>query len=121
MFYVIENFITRISKRSMNFQIYRKITTVKLGLKAAGNIREELQHVVKVDVMLSPDTTSLEIISIGRGRIPFLGPIFWKSIGPRQGRVGSSKALPEKHKTSKAEYTNTQQGLPGIGYTLAHN
>jgi hypothetical protein len=36
-------------------------------------------------------------------------------------RVGSSKVLPEKHKTSKTEYTNTQQGLPGIGYTLAHN
>jgi hypothetical protein len=41
--------------------------------------------------------------------------------GQDRGRVGSSKTLPEKHKTSKAEYTNTQQGLPGIGYTLAHN
>jgi hypothetical protein len=41
--------------------------------------------------------------------------------GQDRGRVGSSNALPEKHKTSKAEYTNTQQGLPGIGYTLAHN
>jgi hypothetical protein len=29
--------------------------------------------------------------------------------------------FPKKHITSKAEYTNTQQGLPGIGYTLAHN
>jgi hypothetical protein len=48
-----------------------------------------------------------------------------QSSGRAQGhdreRVGSSKALPEKYKTSKAEYTNTQQGLPGIGYTLAHN
>jgi hypothetical protein len=87
----------------------------------SGKHTRRLQHVVKTDVMLSPGTTSLEIISIGRGRIPFHGPIFWKSIGPRQGRVGSSKALPEKHKTSKAEYTNTQQGLPGIGYTLAHS
>jgi hypothetical protein len=38
-----------------------------------------------------------------------------------RGRVGSSKTLPEKHKTSKAECTNTQQGLPGFGYTLARN
>jgi hypothetical protein len=38
-----------------------------------------------------------------------------------KGRVGSSKILPEKYKASKDEYTNTQQGLPGIGYTLAHN
>jgi hypothetical protein len=84
-------------------------------------LSDDLQHVDKTDVMLSPGTTSLGITNVGRGRIPFHGPIFWKSIGPRQGRVGSSKALPEKHKTSKAEYTNTQQGLPGIGYTLAHN
>jgi hypothetical protein len=87
----------------------------------SGKHTRQLQHVVKTDVMLSPGTTSLEIISIGRGRIPFHGPIFWTSIGPRQGRVVSSKALSEKHKTSKAEYTNTQQGLPGIGYTLTHN
>jgi hypothetical protein len=67
--------------------------------------------------MLSPDTTSLEIISIGRGRIPFLGPTFWESIGPRQGKSRVFKTSPAKHLTSKAEYTNTQQGLPGIGYT----
>jgi hypothetical protein len=88
---------------------------------AAENIRDDLQHVVKMDVMLSPGTTSLGIISVGRGRIPFHGPTIWKSTGPRQGRVGSSKALPEKYITSKTEYTNTQQGLPGIGYTLACN
>jgi hypothetical protein len=41
--------------------------------------------------------------------------------GHDRGRVGSSKVLPEKHITSKTEYTNTQQGLPGIRYTLAHN
>jgi hypothetical protein len=41
--------------------------------------------------------------------------------GQNRGREGSSKALPEKHKTSKAEYTNTQQGLPEFGYSLAHN
>jgi hypothetical protein len=31
--------------------------------------------------------------------------------GQDRGRVGSSRTLPEKHKTGKAEYTNTQQGL----------
>jgi hypothetical protein len=30
--------------------------------------------------------------------------------------VGFSKVIPEKF-TSKAEYTNTQQDLTGIGYT----
>jgi hypothetical protein len=37
--------------------------------------------------------------------------------GHDKERVGYSKTLPKKHKISKAEYTNTQQGLPGIGYT----
>ena len=32
----------------------------------------------------------------------------------------SSKSVPESSATSKAEYTNTQQGLPVIGYTLVH-
>jgi hypothetical protein len=41
--------------------------------------------------------------------------------GQGRGRVGSSKMFPEKHITSNAEYTNTQQGLPGVGYTLARN
>jgi hypothetical protein len=53
---------------------------------AAENIRDDLQHVVKTDVMLSPGTTSLGIISVGRGRIPFHEPIIWKSTGPRQGK-----------------------------------
>jgi hypothetical protein len=74
-----------------------------------------------MDVMLSPGTTSLGITSVGRGRIPFHGPIFWKSTGLRQGKSRVFKTLPAKYITSKAEYTNTQQGLPGIGYTLAHN
>jgi hypothetical protein len=34
--------------------------------------------------------------------------------------VGFSKLIPEGF-TSKTEYTNTQQGLPEIGYTLARN
>jgi hypothetical protein len=88
---------------------------------SSGKHTRRLQNVVKTDVMLSLSTTSLDITSVGRGRIPFHGPIFWKSKGHDRERVGSSRALPEKHKTSKAEYTNTQQGLPGIGYTLAHN
>jgi hypothetical protein len=73
--------------------------------------------------MLSPGTTSLGITNVGQERIPFHGPTFWKSTGPRQGknRVGASEALTEKQVTSKTEYTNTQQGLPGIGYTLARN
>jgi hypothetical protein len=60
---------------------------------AAENIRDDLQYVVKSDAMLSPGMTSLEIISIGRGRIPFLGPIFWKSIGPRPGKSRVFKSL----------------------------
>jgi hypothetical protein len=35
--------------------------------------------------------------------------------------AGSSEVLPEVNQQSKAEYTNTQQDLPGIGYILAHN
>jgi hypothetical protein len=41
--------------------------------------------------------------------------------GQDRGRVGASKALPKKHIASKTEYTNTQQGLPDFGYTLARN
>jgi len=44
--------------------------------------------------------------------------------GREQGQgkptVISSKASPENNATSKAEYTNTQQGLPVNGYTLVH-
>jgi hypothetical protein len=69
-----------------------------------------------MDAMLSPGTTSLEIISIGRGRIPFHGPIFWKSIGPRQGRVGSSKALPEKNiKLARLSILILSKAYPGLG------
>jgi hypothetical protein len=53
---------------------------------AAENIRDDIQHVVKTDVMLSPGTTSLGIISIGRGRVPFHEKTIWKSTGPRQGK-----------------------------------
>jgi hypothetical protein len=34
--------------------------------------------------------------------------------------VGFSKVKPETD-TSKTEHSNTQQGLPGFGYTLARN
>jgi hypothetical protein len=53
---------------------------------AAENKHDDLQHFVKMDVMLSPGTTSLGIIGVGRGRIPFHGPTIWKSTGPRQGK-----------------------------------
>jgi hypothetical protein len=36
--------------------------------------------------------------------------------GVRELSMGFSKVIPEKF-NSKTEYTNTQQGLPGIGYT----
>jgi hypothetical protein len=49
-------------------------------------IRDDLQYVVKTDVMLSPGTTSLGVLSVGRGRIPFHGPTIWKSTGLRQGK-----------------------------------
>jgi hypothetical protein len=52
---------------------------------AAENIRDDLQHIDKTDVTLSPGMTLLGIISVGRGRIPFHEPTIWKSIGPRQG------------------------------------
>jgi hypothetical protein len=42
-----------------------------------------------------------------------------KASGQDRGREGSSKTLPEKHITSKTEYTNTQQGLPVHGI-LSH-
>jgi hypothetical protein len=94
------------------------LQTVKTMVFGSGkNIRDDLQHVVKTDVMLSPGTTSLGITNVGRGRIPFHGPTFWKSTGPRQGKSRSSRTIPEKHVTSKTEYTNTQQGLPVSWYT----
>ena len=34
--------------------------------------------------------------------------------------IKSSKFSPEKKATSKAEYTNTRQGLPVNGYNLVH-
>jgi hypothetical protein len=102
----------------MKFQIWKNYyKRLKLWFLAAENIRDDTQHVVKTDVMLSLGTTSLKIISVGQGRIPFHGPTIWKSTGPRLGKSRVFKTLPEKYKTSKAEYTNTQQGLPVSWYT----
>jgi hypothetical protein len=71
--------------RSFKFrENYYKL--LKLWFVAAENIRDDIQHVVKTDVMRSPGTTSLGIISIGRGQIPFRGPTIWKSTGSRQGK-----------------------------------
>jgi hypothetical protein len=41
-------------------------------------------------------------------------------VGHTRLSVGFSKVIPETI-IGKAEYSNTQQGLPGAGYTLAHN
>jgi hypothetical protein len=41
-------------------------------------------------------------------------------VGHAELSVVFSKLRPEKD-TSKTEYSNTQQGLPGVGYILAHN
>jgi hypothetical protein len=41
-------------------------------------------------------------------------------VGHAELSVGFSRVIPEKF-TSKTEYTNTQQGLPGIGLYFAHN
>jgi hypothetical protein len=60
----------------------KRLQTVKAIVFGSGKHTRRLRHVIKTDVMLSPGTTSLEILSIGRGWIPFLGPIFWKSTGP---------------------------------------
>jgi hypothetical protein len=74
-----------------------------------------------MDVLLSPGTTSLGIINVGRVGSHSTDQPSGRASGQDRGREGSSKMFPEKHITSKAEYTNTQQGLPGIGYTLARN
>jgi hypothetical protein len=64
----------------------KRLQTVKAIVFSSGKHTRRLQYVVKTDVMLSPGTTSLSIINVGRGRIPFHGPTFWKSTGPRQGK-----------------------------------
>jgi hypothetical protein len=41
-------------------------------------------------------------------------------VGHTRLSVGFSKVIPETD-IRKAEHSNTQQGLPGVGYTLARN
>jgi hypothetical protein len=60
----------------------KRLQTVKAMIFSSGKHSRRLQYVVKIDVMLSPGTTSLGIIIVGRGQIPFHGPIIWKSTGP---------------------------------------
>jgi hypothetical protein len=68
--------------------------TIKVMVFGSGkNIRNDLQHVVKTDVMLRSGTTSLGIINVGRGRIPFHGPTIWKSTGPKQGKSRVFKGI----------------------------
>jgi hypothetical protein len=70
----------------------------------------------------SPGIISLGGICVGRGRIPFHGPTIRQGIGPRCNERWLIRRITwSKINNSKAEYTNTQQDLPGIGYTLAHN
>jgi hypothetical protein len=52
--------------------------------------------------------TSFTTIIIGRGRIPYHGPTSEVKLA-----IMFSKLSPKNNATSKAEYTNTQQGLPG--------
>jgi hypothetical protein len=40
-------------------------------------------HVANTDIMLSSGMTSLGMISVGLGRVPFHGPTIEQSIGPR--------------------------------------
>jgi hypothetical protein len=42
-------------------------------------------------------------------------------VGHAELSVEFSKVIPEKKFTSKTEYINTQQGLPGIRVYLAHD
>jgi hypothetical protein len=62
---------------------------------AEENIRDDLQHIVKMDVMLSPGMISLDTTDVGRGRIPYKGQSSGRAPGQDKGRVGSSKVLPE--------------------------
>jgi hypothetical protein len=41
-------------------------------------------------------------------------------VGHAELSVGLSKVIPEND-ANKTEYSNIQQGLPGIGYTLSRN
>jgi hypothetical protein len=78
-----------------------------------------LQHVVKMDVMLSQARHhSVSPMLVGDGSHATDQPSE-RARGQGKGSVGALKTLPEKHIASKTEYTNTQQGLPGIGYTFS--
>jgi hypothetical protein len=82
----------------------------------AENIRDDLQHVIMTDVMLSPGTTSLGIINVGRGRFPTHGPTFWKSTGPRQGKSRVFKILPEKHILARLSILILSKAYPFMVY-----
>jgi hypothetical protein len=64
-----------------SFKFRETLQTIEFMVLAAENIRDYSQHVVKTDVMLSPGTTSLGILNVGRGRISFHEPTIWKSTG----------------------------------------
>jgi hypothetical protein len=66
---------------------------LKFWLLAVENIRDDLQYVVKTDVMLSPGTTPHGIFNVGRGQVSLRGPTFQKSTGPRQGKSRGFKDI----------------------------
>jgi hypothetical protein len=80
------------------------------------NIHDDLQHVVMTDVMLSPGTTSLGIINVGRGRFSTHGPTFRKSTGPRQRKSRVFKILPEKHILARLSIPLLSKAYPFMVY-----
>jgi hypothetical protein len=68
------------------------------------------------DVMLSPGTTSLGIINVGRGQFPTHGPIIRKSTGPRHGKSRVFKILPEKHILARLSILILSKAYPFMVY-----
>jgi hypothetical protein len=78
-------------------------------------------HVVKVDTMLSPrpGVTQEGSLPAEDGSHSTDQPCGIE-VGRAELSVVFLKLIPEND-TSKTEYSNTQQGLPKIGYMLARN
>jgi hypothetical protein len=78
-------------------------------------------HVAKVDTTLSPKAWchSGGSLPAGDGSHSTDQPK-GTDVGHTGLSVGFSKVIPEID-TSKAEYSNTQQGLPEFGYALVRN
>ena len=63
----------------------------------------------KVDVMISPITTSFLCIIAGRRWFPFHRPAERRTLSQDRLVFESSKVIPEKQSHQKPEYTNTHQ------------